>query len=103
LRYLLRFAPGALLLLLRQLRIFPAAAAAAARARDFPYLFGGEESTKKINCSVGVGAWTSLCRRGRGEGRVVAALYREALGLKAGDQRLLSRGLDPYLRKIIFL
>jgi hypothetical protein len=48
LRYLFRFAPGALLLLLlRQLRIFAAAAARAPTPSRPPFL-GGEGSTKKI-------------------------------------------------------
>jgi hypothetical protein len=56
-----------LLLLLRQLRIFAAAAAARAPTPPRPPFLGeGKYQKKKIACSVGVGGWKCLRRRGRG-------------------------------------
>jgi hypothetical protein len=55
LRYLFRFAPGALLLQLRQLLIFAAAAARAPTPPRPPFWGEGSTKKKKIACGVGVG------------------------------------------------
>ena len=75
--------------------LFPLArAAAAVAAADFrcccaprptppPFVGGGKCQKKKIACSVGVGAWTCLRQRRRGEGHgVVKASYERYLSGK---------------------